>query len=60
MSEDYNMMSNDELETIRLNLTKEFDKLKVKCSKLSQQMVDLSNQYKEINNILDKRKGKCN
>lgn len=55
---EFAMMSNSELETKRNEINKKFDSLKAKCVKYSEQMTDLAKQFREINNILDKRNGK--
>lgn len=55
---DFAMMSNSELEAKCNELHKKFYSLKAKCVKYSEQMTELSKQFIEINNILDKRNGK--
>ncbi len=59
MSEkNWNLLSNNQLEEERNNLEKEYEKKQVQMLQLHEEMVQISTDYKNLSEILNKRQGK--
>lgn len=59
MSEkNWNLLSNNQLEEERDNLEKEYEKKQVQMLQLHEEMVQISTDYKNLSEILNKRQGK--